>query len=896
MTVEATDKEGSVEVKITSMMTSKELEDESNKEDKKDDPLASVPVDNEVSSEASEDLKKEAEDLKKEVPTHDPTTRSFPTNAERGMIEDGALTVLDVPMREFNMGPISFNPFTSMIGIIALWGLAIWCMVNPEQALENLLETRANVGLYFTWFIIITKPLAFFWVLYIAYKFGDVKFGERDEEPEFNGMQFFSMIFAAGVAVGIFYYGVAEPLWHQDSHWYANAGYRSQDEIDQMAMTYTLFHWGFMAWAVYILVAVTTALAAYRFKLPLTFRSCFYPILGEYTWGWLGDVIDGFSIVTTVSGVCTSLGLGAIQITAGFQRLGWADKELTTDELVLIQTILIICITAVATASVISGLSIGIKYLSMFAFGLGMVLTFIVLTLENTHFILNLQVQSIGHFLQWTTFQMNFQTDAFGQLREGEGRAVDGNAAAAWWMEAWTVFYWNWWTSWACFVGLFVARISRGRTVGELIIYSLVAPFLYCLFWFCIWGGAGLRQSRQALEMQELGQEHFNDTSYFQHGVSDYCYDVPQEDLWLNGTLIFTNYLKGITPVCVFESTDASSFNVLYSFSYPSSFPNGGMGSVLTVLYLFAVAVYFCTSSDSGSLVVDFLASNGKHEHHWLQRLFWALTEGAVAIALLNAGGRDGLAAVQAASIIAGLPFTLFLVFLMQTMYEFCEQAVDDNNKFYEPHLRKEFRMPVYGGIFNVMELAASLGGVHHERVAMGIDRPQGVHVVEFFKGLFLPFVSLLEIVTTFYSDPSQKISNLLTVGIYTFLHFGWIVLFCATSAYPALRAWGWVCFFMNGCLLTSIKTHYRTTNSLHGNIVGDFFTSLFFFPQVFAQLIIEVRANDFISGAPQETEGLIDGAEEISPADDSPEPTVPAEDKTNTSNVNVALGPEISA
>jgi choline-glycine betaine transporter len=143
-----------------------------------------------------------------------------------------------------------------------------------------------------------------------------------------------------------------------------------------------------------------------------------------------------------------------------------------------------------------------------------MALTFIVLILEATPYILNLQVQSVGHYFQWTTFQMNFQTDAFGQLRAGEGRAVDGNAAEVWWMDAWTVFYWNWWVSWACFVGLFVARISRGRTVGELIGYSLVAPFLYCIFWFCIWGGAGLRQSRQAVELQVLGETYYNDTGF----------------------------------------------------------------------------------------------------------------------------------------------------------------------------------------------------------------------------------------------------------------------------------------------------------------------------------------------------------------------------------------------
>ena len=256
-------------------------------------------------------------------------------------------------------------------------------------------------------------------------------------------MQFFTMIFAAGVAVGIFYYGVAEPLFHQKDNWFAAADFRTQDGIDRMAMNYTLLHWGVAAWSVYIVVAVTTALAAYRFKLPLTFRSCFYPILGEYVWGWVGDVIDGFSIVVTVAGVCTSLGLGAIQMTAGFQRLGWVQADLSEKETNNVQSILIWVITGIATASVISGLGIGVKYLSMFAFGLGMLLTILVLTLEKTSFILNLQVESIGYYIQNSLVQLAFHTDAFGQLREGEGRAVDDEAAAVWWMEAWTIFYWN---------------------------------------------------------------------------------------------------------------------------------------------------------------------------------------------------------------------------------------------------------------------------------------------------------------------------------------------------------------------------------------------------------------------------------------------------------------------
>ena len=346
------------------------------------------------------------------------------------------------------------------------------------------------------------------------------------------------------------------------------------------------------------------------------------------------------------------------------------------------------------------------------------------------------------------------------------------------------------------------------------------------------------------------------------------CYDVPQEDLYHNGTRIFTNYLLGVTPVCNMENTDQASFNVLYSFSYPNMFSGGGFGEILTVLYLIAVAIYFCTSSDSGSLVVDFLASNGKHEHHWLQRLFWAFTEGAVATALLNAGGRDGLSAVQAASIIAGLPFTIFLFYCMQGMYEFCAQAVNEDQEFFDVSSRKEFKVPIYGGICNGMEYLASTGSVHPERIEMGMDRPQSIHVVEFFKGLLFPYVSLWEITNKMYPAQNQRITNIITTISYAIMYYAWIALFICVTEYEPIRAWGWVAFFVNGVLLCSIKFDYRSRHEIHGNIVGDFFSSFFIFPQVFAQMVVEVRSEDIESDTSQEeVKNLVDAEDNEEPA-----------------------------
>lgn len=260
------------------------------------------------------------------------------------------------PMREikFNLlgQEVSFNPTTSAIGFFALWGIAIYCMTTPDEANAKLKDWKSAVTLNFTWFYILANPVLTFFVFWCAYKYGDVKLGKKDSVPEFSDSTYFAMLFSAGVAVGLFFYGVSEPLWHQSSHWYANPGYRSQDEVDQFAMLITIYHWGFAGWSPYIACAIPAGIAAYRFDLPMTIRSTLYEIFGVYTWGWIGDVIDGFSIITIVAGVCTSLGLGAMQVVTGAIRLGWADDDLSEDELTGKQVIVIWVITTIATASV----------------------------------------------------------------------------------------------------------------------------------------------------------------------------------------------------------------------------------------------------------------------------------------------------------------------------------------------------------------------------------------------------------------------------------------------------------------------------------------------------------------------------------------------------------------
>lgn len=384
-------------------------------------------------------------------------------------------------------------------------------------------------------------------------------------------------------------------------------------------------------------------------------------------------------------------------------------------------------------------------------------------------------------------------------------------------------------------MGLFIARISRGRTVLEVITYSMVAPIMYCILWFGVWGGIGLRQARQAQEMKALGDNYFSNPDEFLVPGSAVCYDVPQENLVVNGTTVFTNYLVGVTPVCEFGNSLQSAFNVLYSFSFPDTFDTG-YGPFLTVLFLVALSFYFATSSDSGSLVVDHLASNGRKNHHWIQRVFWAFTEGAVATALLGAGGSDSLAAVQAASIVTGLPFLIFLCFIMQSITLFCQQAATSDELEYAWPSQSEFSMPVYGGIFNIFEYVCSLGEVHPERVDKGMDVPSSHHYTGVLKGIFVPFMQLSEVLKSLY--PKTVIGRVLTTTLYGMLYYGWIACFIASGPKAGVRVWGYTFWVSAAMVLMMVRMRFRSRYNIRSNAFADFLASLLLWPQVLTQMV----------------------------------------------------------
>ena len=358
----------------------------------------------------------------------------------------------------------------------------------------------------------------------------------------------------------------------------------SDNQRGQDAINITLFHWGVHAWVVYSLVGILMGLASYRQGLPMTIRSCFYPLIGDRIYGWIGDVIDILSVIVTMFGVCTSLGLGVITLNSGINRMNSDIEENSTNQIIIIWII-----TAIATISVVSGLKVGIRRLSEICFCMGMALMMFVLFYDNTWYLLNLYVQSIGYYFQYI-IQLGFHTDAFAQL----GNAPDKKENPTW-MDSWTIFYWGWWIAWSAFVGMFIAKVSKGRTIRNVINATMTAPILYSFLWLCIFGGVGIKMEREA----ELNNITCNSSLGGEYSTESY-----------NG--LYRLSCRGFAQMF---------FDVLQQYGE-------NLEGFLFGLSMATIVLYFVTSSDSGSLVIDCLSANGSPEPPIMQRIFWALTEG----------------------------------------------------------------------------------------------------------------------------------------------------------------------------------------------------------------------------------------------------------------------------
>ena len=420
-------------------------------------------------------------------------------------------------------------------------------------------------------------------MLIVAFSdWGRIKLGPDDSVPEYGFMPWFAMLFSAGMGIGLMFFGVAEPLIH-----YITPPGSDPETLDaaRQAIVLTFFHWGIHAWGIYVIVGLSLAYFTYRHGLPLTIRSALYPLIGERIYGPIGHAVDTLAVLGTLFGVATSLGFGVTQINAGLNTL--FDIPISIE----IQVVLIAAITALATASVVAGLDAGIKRLSEWNLYLAIALILFVFLAGPTLFLISAFVQNIGDYLdQFAT--LTFNVDAYG----------DGA-----WVSDWTLFYWGWWISWSPFVGMFIARISRGRTVREFIFGVLLGPTLFTFFWMTVYGDSALRLALA--------------------GAAE-----PMLDVIRNGQ------------------------NELALFAFLDTLPLSGITSVLAIVL---VTTFFVTSSDSGSLVKSTLASGGSLNPPVSQRLFWAILEGVVAAVLLAVGG---LGALQSATIAAALPFTLVIM------------------------------------------------------------------------------------------------------------------------------------------------------------------------------------------------------------------------------------------
>ncbi|MEU2199603.1 BCCT family transporter [Isoptericola sp. NPDC019482] len=476
--------------------------------------------------------------------------------------------------------------FYPAAGIILLFVLVAVLFTDATDAVMSTLQ-REVIGAFGWYYVLLVAAFVIFAVWMGLSRFGDIVLGPDDEAPDFKLPVWFSMLFATGMGIGLVYYGVSEPLSHFVT---PKPGVTGDDaNLAQAAISQTYVHWGFHAWAIYVVAGLALAYAIHRKGRPVSIRWALEPVLGDRVKGWLGNVIDVVAIIGTVFGVATSLGLGVLQVAHG---LGYLD---VVEPSTALELGLIAAITALAAFSVASGLSKGIKWLSNGNMVLAGIVLAVVLVLGPTLFILRSWVQSFGYYFA-NVIQMTFDTLAF---RGDEGLA---------WESSWTIFYWGWWISWAPFVGVFIARISRGRTVREFVLGTLAVPMAVATIWFSVFGGAGLHQ-----EMTEPGSM--------------------------------------LDPATGGVNTDTAMFQLFATLP--------GSGTWLAVAGIVLVVIFFVTSSDSGSFVVDMLANGGDPNPPLWSRLFWAILEGLVAAALLLAGG---LTALQTAAILIALPFSLVLI------------------------------------------------------------------------------------------------------------------------------------------------------------------------------------------------------------------------------------------
>jgi choline-glycine betaine transporter len=623
----------------------------------------------------------------------------------------------------------------------------------------------------FTWLYIFTQDvwIAFIFILFFS-KYSKLTLGRDGDRPEFDNFSWFAMIFSAGVATGLFFYGVGEPVYYYKHQQDASSlGWGPQNRFTYLpnnqraahAMNITWYHWGLHGWVCYALMGALLAFLHFRKGLPMTVKTCFYPLLGVDVYGFAGDILDIVSTVATTIGVCCSLGLGVMQLDAGFTLLNggkswapgaeeyfsysnwdawkgqeedlksywnvWPEPEklkypwykccepgvscfgtIATEWNIVPhyaniahvateinannqQIILVWLITACATLSVMLGLARGVRTLANICLSIGMFIIIYIWLVDDTYYICSLIVQACGMYVQYI-FEIGFYTGAFSHNEAGDQSVTDYASANpnpggeyGSFMRWWTIFYWGWWIAWAPFVGVFLARISRGRTLKSFIMGSIVLPSIYNLIFIGIMGGAALKMQLLA-EKYEIGcsigteetvQSQGQSVTY--SGVFNYgrniCRAVGTHDIFTNEKELFCSTVYNLG--CVLGTSQGYPKALYYLMSQYSD-----MGRFMIVLTMIALFLYFIASSDSGSMVDDMVTANGIPEPPLAQRLFWSCTEGAAATALLHTGKFLGksdasIKTLRSLSLCVGLPYTFLICFMCVALWRAVQYEQD---------------------------------------------------------------------------------------------------------------------------------------------------------------------------------------------------------------------------
>jgi choline/glycine/proline betaine transport protein len=491
---------------------------------------------------------------------------------------------------------IDVNPRVFGVSSALIAGILAISVVATE-AVEGFFDTvqKSIVGTFGWFYVLATTGMLLFMVWLMISRFGNVRLGDDDSRPEFSTASWFAMLFSAGMGIGMLFYGVAEPVLHFSQPPVAEA---QSVAAARDALPYTFLHWGLHPWGIYAAMGLALAYFGFRRKLPLSVRSAFYPLLGRRIYGVAGDVIDIAAVVTTIFGVSSSLGMGASQVSAGLNHLFGIPETMGSKSLI------VLFISLAATASVVSGLNAGIRRLSELNMGLAACLLLFVFLWGPTFWLLNVLVQNVGGYL----YQLPASSFWTASLADEGSKQFYTN---------WTIPYWAWWIAWAPFVGMFIARISKGRTIREFLMGVLFVPTAVGVVWFTVLGNTAL-------------------------------------------------HLELFQDVALVEAVQSNIATALYKFF--ESFPLGQIaGAACTV----SVVLFFVTSSDSASLVVDTIASGGKEDGPVWQRIFWAMLTGVVAAILMFAGG---LKALQTASLVTALPFSVVMVGMCYCLYRSLRQ------------------------------------------------------------------------------------------------------------------------------------------------------------------------------------------------------------------------------